>query len=47
MIQTTTWWETIFTGPFEMGLNKDRISELDEESFLYFKEEYDELENPN
>lgn len=47
MIETTTWWETIFTGAFEMGLNKDRISELDEESFLYFKEEYDELENPN
>ena len=43
----TTWWGPIFTGAFELGLNKDRINEIEEESFLYFKEDQDELETPN
>jgi hypothetical protein len=44
MTETATWWETIFTGAFAMGINKERLSELDEESFLYFKEVQDEME---
>lgn len=47
MIETETWWETIFTGAFAMGINKERLSELDEESFLYFKEDQEEMESNN
>jgi hypothetical protein len=47
MTETETWWETIFTGAFAMGINKERLSELEEESFLYFKEEQGEMENNN
>ncbi|WP_313891478.1 hypothetical protein [Psychrobacillus sp.] len=47
MTQTETWWEPIFTGVFEMGLNKERLYELDEEAFLYFKEVQEETESPN
>ena len=43
----TTWWEPIFTGAFELGLNKDRINEIEEESFLYFKEDLGEMETTN
>ena len=32
-----TWWETIFTGSLELGINKERLDELEEENFLYFK----------
>lgn len=47
MTETATWWETIFTGAFAMGINKERLSELEEESFLYFKEVQDEMESNN
>jgi hypothetical protein len=47
MTITETWWETIFTGAIAMGINKERIDELDEESFLYFKEVQDEMESNN
>lgn len=47
MTETQTWWETIFTGAFEMGINKERLNELEEESFLYFKEIPEEMENTN
>ncbi|MFF2752280.1 hypothetical protein ACFVR1_00815 [Psychrobacillus sp. NPDC058041] len=47
MTETETWWETIFTGAFAMGINKERLTELEEESFLYFKEDQSELENNN
>ena len=36
MNQTTNWWEDLFQGPISLGLNKDRLTELEEEQFIYF-----------
>lgn len=36
MPTTETWWETIFEGNLSLGLNKERVSDLDNETFLYF-----------
>lgn len=36
MTTTETWWETIFEGNLSLGLNKERITDLDNETFLYF-----------
>ena len=33
-----TWWETIFTGSLSLGINKERLAELEQENFLYFEE---------
>jgi len=32
------WWETIFTGSLSLGINKERLTELEQENFLYFEE---------
>lgn len=37
MTTTENWWETIFEGPLSLGINKDRVNDLDEEHFLYFE----------
>ncbi|SDM47273.1 hypothetical protein SAMN05518871_101313 [Psychrobacillus sp. OK028] len=47
MTETETWWEPIFTGAIALGLNKERMNEIEEESFLYFKEEQGETETTN
>ncbi|HJF32988.1 MAG TPA: hypothetical protein K8V56_14595 [Sporosarcina psychrophila] len=39
MTTTDIWWETIFEGNLSLGINKERLGELEEESFLYFDEE--------
>ncbi len=39
MTTTGTWWEEIFEGNLSLGINKERITELEEENFLYFEEE--------
>ncbi|VDG97302.1 Uncharacterised protein [Lysinibacillus sphaericus] len=39
MTTTDTWWETIFEGNLAAGLNKERMNELEEEHFLYFRDE--------
>ncbi|WJY28904.1 MULTISPECIES: hypothetical protein [Sporosarcina] len=39
MTATDTWWETIFAGNLEIGLDKARMDELEEEHFLYFRDE--------
>lgn len=44
MMKTETWWETIFSGVLEIGINKDKLVELADESFLYFSEQALELE---
>jgi hypothetical protein len=44
MTTTETWWDTIFEGHLAHGINKDRFVEYEEESFLYFSEEEQELE---
>ena len=44
MMKTETWWETIFSGVLEIGINKDKLVELADESFLYFTQDELELE---
>lgn len=41
MTPTDTWWETIFEGNLSLGLNKERISDLTNETFLYFDDEFE------
>lgn len=35
MISTDTWWEGIFSGPLSIGINGDKLHQLEDESFLY------------
>lgn len=37
MTTTETWWEEIFEGNLSLGINKERLAELEEENFLYFE----------
>ncbi|SOB91812.1 hypothetical protein SAMN05880501_101387 [Ureibacillus xyleni] len=39
MISTDTWWEKIFSGPLSIGLNGEKIHQLEDESFLFLSEE--------
>lgn len=39
MTTTQSWWEDIFEGDLALGINKERLAELDDENFLFFKEE--------
>lgn len=43
MTTTETWWEEIFEGDLALGINKERLAELEDEHFLYF--ESDEVES--
>lgn len=36
MNEQTKWWDELFTGPISLGLNKERLAELEEETFIYF-----------
>ncbi|QTD42506.1 hypothetical protein [Sporosarcina sp. Te-1] len=47
MTTTETWWETIFEGNLSLGLNKERIADLDDETFLYFNDGTAITENEN
>lgn len=39
MVSTTSaWWETIFTGVLSIGINEEKIHLLENEEFLYLKE---------
>ncbi|MEK4629771.1 MAG: hypothetical protein ABS944_00010 [Solibacillus sp.] len=38
MITTETWWGEIFSGPLSIGLNEQKLQQLEDESFLYFDE---------
>lgn len=47
MIITETWWETIFSGVLAIGINENKLHQLEDESFLFYKEhlpDLDELE---
>lgn len=37
MIKNEIWWETIFLGVLEVGINKEKLIALTDESFLYFE----------
>ncbi|BDH60945.1 hypothetical protein MTP04_10750 [Lysinibacillus sp. PLM2] len=39
MISTDTWWEKIFSGPLAVGLNEEKVHQLEDESFLFLTEE--------
>lgn len=38
MNEQTNWWEPIFTGELEVGVNKEKLENLTEESILYYEE---------
>ncbi len=38
MNEQTNWWEPIFTGELEVGVNKEKLESITEESFLYYEE---------
>ncbi|MDW0115922.1 hypothetical protein QTL97_03060 [Sporosarcina thermotolerans] len=42
MTTTDTWWETIFEGNLSLGLNKERISDLNDENFLFFDDRFEQ-----
>lgn len=46
MTTTETWWEEIFEGKLSLGINKERLTELEDENFLYFEGEEIENEEP-
>lgn len=35
MEKQANWWEPIFSGELEVGINKDKMETADQESFLY------------
>lgn len=45
MNETTNWWEPVFSGELEIGLNKEKIQDMEEEAFLYFGQPNHELES--
>ena len=40
MNHTENWWETVFEGTLEVGINKEKLADIEEESFLYFDTEH-------
>ncbi|WP_256381699.1 hypothetical protein [Sporosarcina sp. HYO08] len=44
MTTTETWWEAIFEGDLAHGINKERLTELEEEHFLYFDDNDESFE---
>jgi hypothetical protein len=45
MGKQTSWWEPIFSGELEVGLNKDKLDDLEQETFLYFDESQFDMES--
>ncbi|AIY06039.1 hypothetical protein Plano_2074 [Planococcus sp. PAMC 21323] len=39
------WWEPIFTGELEVGVNKEKLESVTEESLLYYTETQVSLES--
>ncbi|WP_164474934.1 hypothetical protein [Indiicoccus explosivorum] len=39
MNHSENWWETVFEGTLEVGINKEKLTDIEEESFLYFNAE--------
>ncbi|WP_342525986.1 hypothetical protein MKY84_10680 [Chryseomicrobium sp. FSL W7-1435] len=46
MNETRNWWEEVFTGPISLGLNKEKMAELEEEQFIYFAATQEQEEIP-
>ncbi|MDN7244373.1 hypothetical protein QWY13_02620 [Planococcus sp. N017] len=45
MGKQVNWWEPIFSGELEVGLNKDKLEDMEQESFLYFNEAQIDMES--
>lgn len=45
MNEQTNWWEPIFSGQLEVGLNKEKLENIEQESFLYFDSSIPEMES--
>lgn len=39
MNEHSQWWEPIFSGQLEVGIDKEKMTDVDKEDFLYFREE--------
>ncbi len=46
MISTDTWWEKIFSGPLSIGINGEKVHQLEDESFLFLNEEEEPEQMP-
>lgn len=38
------WWEPIFSGELEVGINKDKMETVEQESFLYLESSTSDME---
>lgn len=45
MNDNKNWWEPVFSGELEIGLNKEKLQDVEEEAFLYFGEHTQEMES--
>jgi len=45
MKENTNWWEPVFSGQLEIGLNKEKLEDVEEEAFLYYNQQTPELES--
>lgn len=45
MNEQTNWWEPIFTGQLEVGVNKEKLENVTEESILYYEETSNQTES--
>ncbi|MBD8013666.1 hypothetical protein QL992_00480 [Microbacterium sp. APC 3898] len=45
MNEQTNWWEPIFTGQLEVGVNKEKLESVTEESILYYEETSNQTES--
>lgn len=45
MQKGTNWWDPIFSGELEVGLNKERLEDLEQEAFLYHEAASSEVES--
>lgn len=37
MNEHSQWWEPIFSGQLEVGIDKEKMTDVDKEDFLYFR----------
>lgn len=44
MLLVQAWYETIFCGALEIGLDREKIHQLDDETFLYLQVEANHTE---
>lgn len=44
MNKQVNWWEPIFTGELEVGVNKERLESITEEAILYYEESAQQTE---